>query len=487
MSEQTLKEKAAKGFMWGGLSNGMMQVMNAVFGILIARRLTEDDYGVIGMLAIFSSIAAALQEGGFISALTNRKNATYNDYNSVFWFNVLCSAAVYVILWFCSPLLVSFFNEPRLLWLSRYAFVGFFVASLSIPPRAILFKRLKAREQAVMLTVSTFLSGTVGVVMALSGMAYWGIATQSIVYVACVSALSWWFSRWRPTLSIDFRPVREMFGFGSKMLVTNIFNCINNNVFSVIFGTFYRASEVGRYNQANKWNTMGSQTITGMVQSVAQPTFVQVGDDKERLTRSFRKMLRLTAFVSFPVMLGLSLIAPEFITVAITERWLPSAEMLRVLCVSGAFAPISVLYYNFIISRGKSHIYMWNIITQGCLTVALMCVLHWTEASIAGVSGVFLMLYCYVGINMLWVFVWHFFLWREIRLSLFKALLDVVPFFLLAAGTMTATYFLTRDIESPLFLLLCRIPVAALIYIVLLWITDAKILKECIGFLRKKK
>ncbi|MBQ8736344.1 MAG: oligosaccharide flippase family protein, partial [Bacteroidaceae bacterium] len=224
MSEQTLKEKAAKGFMWGGLSNGMMQVMNAVFGILIARRLTEDDYGVIGMLAIFSSIAAALQEGGFISALTNRKNATYNDYNSVFWFNVLCSAAVYVILWFCSPLLVSFFNEPRLLWLSRYAFVGFFVASLSITPRAILFKRLKAREQAVMLTVSTFLSGTVGVVMALSGMAYWGIATQSIVYVACVSALSWWFSRWRPTLSIDFRPVREMFGFGSKMLVTNIFN-----------------------------------------------------------------------------------------------------------------------------------------------------------------------------------------------------------------------------------------------------------------------
>jgi len=152
--ESSLKEKTAKGLMWGMMNNGVMQLLNIVFGIVLARLLSDGDYGLAGELAIFTAIASTLQESGFISALTNRKNATKEDYNSVFWFNVGCSAVMYSILWFCAPLIVRFFNEPELLWLSRYAFLGFFLASFSITPRAILFKQLKVKEQTICGVVS---------------------------------------------------------------------------------------------------------------------------------------------------------------------------------------------------------------------------------------------------------------------------------------------------------------------------------------------
>ena len=229
MSEPTLKDKTARGILWGGLSNGMMQLLNAVFGVVIARILSREDYGLVGMLAIFSTIAASLQESGFVSALTNKRNATRHDYNSVFWFNVSVSVCIYILLWFCAPLIARFFNEPRLLWLSRYAFVGFVVASLSIVPRAILFKQLRVKEQSITSLVALLASGTVGIVMAVNGMAYWGIATQSIVFVLFVALLSWWFSRFRPSFDASFRPIKEMFGFSVKMLITNIFNAIKNN------------------------------------------------------------------------------------------------------------------------------------------------------------------------------------------------------------------------------------------------------------------
>jgi O-antigen/teichoic acid export membrane protein len=138
------------------------------------------------------------------------------------------------------------------------------------------------------------------------------------------------------------------------MLATNIFNHLNNNIFSIILGKFYSEKEVGYYNQANKWNYMGHSFVSGMINGVAQPVLTQVTDNKERQLRVFRKMMRFTAFVTFPAMLGLSLIAPELITIAITYKWMESAQILRILCISGAFVPIINLCSYLIISKGKS-------------------------------------------------------------------------------------------------------------------------------------
>lgn len=481
MPTTNLKEKTAKGFFWGALNNGAMQMLNAVFGIVLARELSQGDYGLIGMLTIFTLIANSLQDSGFVTALTNKRDATHTDYNSVFWFNISVSSCLYCLFFFCAPLLAAFFEEPILTDLSRYYFIGFLIASFNIVPRAILFRQIKQRELAIMSVVSLLTSGTVGIIMVYNDMAYWGLATQTITFNLMVSILSWYFAKWKPTFHFSMQPIREMFGFSSKMLITNIFNQVNNNIFSLVLGKIYTKVEVGTYTQANKWNTMGASTITGMVQGVAQPTFVEVGDDPERLRRAFSKMLRFTSFIAFPVMFGLSLVAPEFIVTLIKEKWLPSAHLMQILCIGGAFLPIATLYFNLIISRGKSDVYMWNIIAQGCSILGTILVVYAFGGSTTH------MVIAYSAIVILWVGIWHIFLHQEIRYPFFSALKDMLPFLVIAATTMAITYFATCWIENAPLLLISRILIAIPIYLGILRLFGAKILKECIGYLTKKK
>lgn len=492
MASPDLKERTAKGLFWGLANNGSMQVLNLVFGIVLGRLLYEADYGLAGEVAVFTAIASALQESGFISALINRKNASREDFNSVFWFNVTVSACIYVILWFCAPLLVWYFHEPELLWLSRYAFLGFFFASFSIAPRAHFYKNLMMKEQTIIGIVALLLSGTVGVVMAFCGMSYWSLVTQNILFILTVSVLSWRISGFRPMMHFTWQPIREMFGFSCKLLITNIFNTLNNSIFALLLGNFFTKAEVGRYQQADKWNKMGSGLITGMVQSVSQPMFVQVENDGERLVRAFRKMLRFTSLLAFPCMLGLALVAREFITITVGAKWLPSAELMQMLCVAGAFMPLAALYYNFLISRGRSNIYMWNIVTQGLLVLSLLCSIHFlkwnVECSIfsyqISVTGIRLMVLTYVVVYIAWMFVWHGFVWREVGLRLTDALKDTLPFLLIAVVSMGVTAWLTDGIENVVLLLIVRIALAAALYLGLVWLTGAKILRESIQFIR---
>lgn len=477
---ESLKDKTAKGFFWGLMSNGLMQVLNAVFGIVLARRLSQDDYGLIGMMTIFTCIASSLQDSGFISALTNRREPSHRDYNAVFWFNVGVSGCLYVLFFACAPLLAVFYDEPLLTSLFRYYSLGFVAAAFSIVPRAMLFKQMRQRELAVVSVVSLAVSGSVGVGMAWCGMAYWGLATQSICYTALVSVLSWVLSGWRPSRVVSLEPVREMFGFSSRMLVTSIFSQVNNNVFSVVLGRFYSKSEVGLYNQANKWNTMGASTINGMVQGVAQPAFVAVGDDVVRLRRVFSKMLRFTCFVCFPLMFGLAMVAPEFIVILITDKWLPSAELLRVLCVGGAFLPVSTLYYNVVISRGRSDVFMWNTIAQGVAILAAILLIEFMG------GGIVMMVYAYVAIVIVWVGVWNWFVWREIGFGLVQSLRDIVPFVVISGAAVLGAYFATLGVGNVYVLFVCRVLLAAVLYLGLMWVCGAKILRECLAFVKLK-
>ena len=315
MSDTSLKEKTAKGLFWGGFSNGIQQLLNLGFGIVLARLLDASDYGMVGMLTIFSAIAAALQEGGFISALTNRKETLHKDYNAVFWFSLMCSTTIYILLFFAAPLIADFYDTPELIPLSRLSFLGFVISSMSIAPRAYLFKNLRIKDTTVISISSLIVSGIVGITLAANGFAYWGIALQSISFITVMTILNFYFSHWRPRFRFDFTPIKEMIGFSSKIIITNIFTIINNNLFSVLLGKFYSEREVGNFTQANKWNGMGHTTITGMINGIAQPVFTRVADDKARQLAVFRKLLRFTAFISFPAMLGLSLVSKELIII----------------------------------------------------------------------------------------------------------------------------------------------------------------------------
>ena len=476
---ENLKEKTAKGLLWGGMSNGIQQLLNLLFGIFLARQLTQTDYGMIGMLAIFSAIAADMQSGGFISALNRKETVTHKDYNAVFWTSILISMAFYLLFFFSAPLIARFYDVPELEPLARYSFLSFLIVSFSIAPRAILFRNMKVRESAIISITALLLSGTVGLLMAYNGFAYWGIATQQIVYTAVVAILNFYFAKWYPTLAIDFSPIKQIFGFSSKLVITNLITEVNNNIFSVLLGRMYTPHDVGNYTQANKWNSMGYTLITNMLYGIAQPVFTKVENDMERQKKVFRKLLRFTALVCFPLMLGFALVSKEFIVLAITDKWLESAYILQTLCVAGAFIPISSLFSNLLISRGHSSSYMWSSL--------MLCLVQLTAVYFSASYGIGRMIWTYVVINICWTAVWYALAHKEICLNVLDVLKDIMPYLLLTLFLIIAAHLLTLHIDNLLLRMIAKVVFVATTYCLLLWLLQSVIFMEVLEFIIKKK
>ena len=470
-----LKEKAARGFLWGGLNNGAVQVLGALFGIFLLRLLSPSDYGKIAMLTVFANLASTLQESGFMAALCNLKNPTHRDYNAVFWFNIMMGGSLYLLLYLCAPLIADFYHDADLLWLSRYMFLGFFITSFGTVQRAWLFRNMMNKQTCIIAIVSLVVSNVVGILMAWLGYAFWGLATQSLLFVSCMVLMNWYYSPWRPSLHIDLRPAWQMFGFSSRLLLTNVVNTLSSNAFSFLLGKFYGAHSAGVYGNARKWDDMCSSSINGMLTGVAQPVMAQVRGNRERSRQVFRKMLRFVSFVSFPCMFGIGLISREFLLIFTGPKWEESAYLLSLLSIYGAVFPLLTLYGQMVISQGKSNINMYSTMALSSLILLGLVLLH--------SYGLYVMVFYFIGINVAWLFVWQYFAYRLIGLRLWEALSDVLPFLLLSAACMALTWWITRPIESLWLLLLVKVVLAAVFYVTAIWISGARIMRESVDYL----
>ena len=475
---KTLKEKTAQGLVWSAVNSGMTQLLNLVIGIFLARMLLPGDYGIVGVLTIFTAIAGCLQASGFTQGLINLKQPTANDYNSVFWFNTTVSLVLYAILFCCAPLIAWYFHQPVLVGVSRFVFLSFVISSFGIAQNAYMVKNMMQREIAISSVLALVVSGSVGLLLAFLGKAYWSLAWQQVVYITVLNAGRYYYADWRPSLHIDMGPVKRMFRFSVKILFTNIINTLSQHLLTFIFGHLFHINTVGNYSQANKWNTMASSTISNTLGQVAQTVLVSVEDERERELRIFRKMLRLTAFLSFPALFGLSLVSREFILCLLKDKWADAIPLLQILCVGGAFLPFYTLYQNLAISNRRSDLYMWCNIAQIVAQLAIVLLLSR--------YGIMVIVYAYTAFTIGWLLVWQLIARRLIGLRFWHLLLDTMPFMLAALAVMAATYFLTITIDSLPLLLISRIVLAALLYFAVMKAARVKILDECIRYFSKK-
>ena len=474
----TLKEKTAQGLLWGGLNSGIQQLVGLAFGIVLGRLLSPSDYGMMAMISIFSLVATALQDSGFRTALTNIEHPKDEDYNSVFWFNIIMASSLYLILFFAAPLIGEYYHTPRVVPLCRYAFLSIVIASFGTAQSAYLFKHLRAKQQAEAGALAVILSSLTGVGMAFAGMAYWSLATQGLVYVGINTLLQWHFSPWRPSIhGITFAPVRRMFRFSCKILATTIMTHVNNNVLNILLGHYFTPRDTGNYNQAYQWNTKCYSLVQSMVAQVAQPVLVSLNGEEGRQKDVFRKMMRFTAFITFPLLFGFGLVAKEFIVTAIGEKWLASAQLIQILCVSGATMPLSTLFSNMIISKGRSGTFFWCTFTLGLVQIATM-VLIWP-------MGIRSMVIAYTILNTSWLLVWLFFVRRLIGYGYWMFFCDVMPFALAAAGVMGVAYIATMPLSNLIALLISRFIIAVVLYYVVMKLARVKILAECERFVKR--
>ena len=433
---------------------------------------------MMAMISIFSLVATALQDSGFRTALTNIEHPKDEDYNSVFWFNIIMASSLYLILFFAAPLIGEYYHTPRVVPLCRYAFLSIVIASFGTAQSAYLFKHLRAKQQAEAGALAVILSSLTGVGMAFAGMAYWSLATQGLVYVGINTLLQWHFSPWRPSIhGITFAPVRRMFRFSCKILATTIMTHVNNNVLNILLGHYFTPRDTGNYNQAYQWNTKCYSLVQSMVAQVAQPVLVSLNGEEGRQKDVFRKMMRFTAFITFPLLFGFGLVAKEFIVTAIGEKWLASAQLIQILCLSGAAMPLSTLFSNMIISKGRSGTFFWCTFTLGLVQIATM-VLIWP-------MGIRSMVIAYTILNTSWLLVWLFFVRRLIGYGYWMFFCDVMPFALAAAGVMGVAYVATMPLSNMIALLITRFIIAVVLYYVVMKIARVKILAECERFVKR--
>ena len=495
---ETLKEKTAKGLFWGGMNNGVQQLLGLAFGIILGRLLDPSDYGMTAMLAVFSVIANELQSSGFKTGLINLKSPRHEDYNAVFWFNILAGAVIYVILWFAAPLIADYYHQPKLIPLSRYVFLGFVFSSFGMAQSAYMTKQMQIKQIAKSGMTATLTSSLISVTMAALGFGYWALATQYLAYIAVNTLLLWYFSPWRPSFPRSeecgvrsenslFSPLKKIFPFSFKIMLSAIFTQLNANVMNLLLGRYYGETNTGHYNQAYQWSSKGYLLVQNMLKQVDQTVLVGLHDERERQLQVLRKMVRFTAFIAFPLLFALAMVSHEFIVLAIGEKWAFSASLLPYLCLCGAFMPLSTLLTDAVISHQRSDIYLWSTVALGVLQIVLMVSL-WRQ-------GIYVMVMAYTILNIGWMFVWHVFVRRLMGYRLLAFLKDIVPFALAAAGVMVVTFFLTEFIVYSLefiddylklwVLLISRVIIAAILYYAVMRLAGAVILKECLAFIKK--
>ena len=476
--EGGLKEKTAKGLLWGALNSGSTQLLNLIFGIFLGRLITPAEYGIVGVLSIFTLIAGNLQSSGFTQALVNLKAPRNEDYTAVFWFNTLTSFVLYALLFLSAPLIARFFHQPCLVEVSRFVFLSFVLSSFGIAHNADMTKNMMNRELAIIGAIALLCSGGVATFLAFYGFSYWSLAWQQIIYITVLNIGRYYYTPWRPSWHFTFEPVRKMFGFSVKILITNIINTLSNNILTLLFGRLYPIKAVGDYSQAYKWNTMASAFVANAVGQVAQPVLASVKEEQGRSVRVFRKMLRFTAFLSFPAMFGLTIISNEFILLTIGKRWIDAVPLLQMLCIGGAFVPFYTLYQNVTISNGRSDIYMFCNIAQIVLQLVIIGFFYHL--------GINTMVMVYTLFTIAWLFVWQWTARRIIGLRFWEVIKDVMPTLCIALLVMATTYFVTLSLHHLLLLLICRILIAALLYAAIMKLLHVEMMDELILFIKKR-
>ena len=476
MAGSELKTKTIRGLFWGGFNSGMKQVISALIGIVLLSRLAPGDYGLVGMLAIFTGIAGTLQEGGFTSALANRKEFSHDDFNAVFWFNNIISIAMYVVLWLCAPLIAGFYDQPELVKISRVLFLAFVFNGLTLSYNAYLFRFLMVREKAAIEIISSLLAGIVAIVLAVKGYGYWALVVNTVLLSFVASLLRIIIVPWHPTFRINFRPVWEMFGFSFKLVIASFVNQLQNNIFSVVLGRAYTEREVGFYSQGNKWTVMGQTLISGTVNSVAQPTMARVTDSKERSLKVFRKFMRLSSCMVCPAMLGLAFIAPQLIQV-INPEFMPSVPVMQFISLGCIAVSLSNMYSQMNIAHGRSDLNLLITILGAVLQIALAFVVYRYGINVIAIT--------IAACNFVILAAWHLISGRHVGYTVWMLLMDVLPYAGLAILVVLVTYFGTRFIHNSLILLFVKTSVVAALYILALKVLDSTIYREARVFIKR--
>lgn len=365
MASNNLKSKAISGTIWSGVHRFGMVLLNFISGIVLARLLTPHDYGVIGMLTIFLAVCNTFIDGGFGSALIQKKNPTDVDYSTILFWNLGLSLLLYFVLFVCAPFIAKFYNMPLLSIVLRVQGLVLIFNAARIVQRSQLRKELLFKKVAIINVSSNIIALLVTIILAIKGWGVWALVAQQLLLALLTSLLYWIFSKWKPVMFFSVRSFKELFSFGGFILLSNLFNTICNNLEGLLIGKVYNSSTLGYYTKARRTEMISSTFISGLLNQVVYPVFSEVQNDKSRLISVLRKFITTSAFITFPLMLLLLLLAKPLFVLLYSERWLDSVPYFQLLCLGGIAICLQDINYYAVAAIGKSkEMLRWTIVKR---------------------------------------------------------------------------------------------------------------------------
>jgi len=350
----SLKHKAISGFTWSFIDSFANQGLLFIIGIILARLLTPEEFGLMGMLAIFMAISQSFIDSGFGEALIRRKHCTIQDYSTVFYYNILIGIIFYIILFFSAGAIGSFFDKPQLKVLVQVMGINLIINSAGLIQRTILVRNIDFKLQAKISLISSIASGIVGIGMAMAGWGVWSLVWKLITQSVFMSGLLWLWNKWRPSIIFSGASFKELFGFGSKLMASGLIDTVYQNIYYLIIGKFFSAKELGYYTRANNFSMLPTQIMTGVIQRVSYPVLSTLQDNGERLKAAYKKLIKSTMLISFVLMFGLAAVARPLVITLIGEKWSSSIGYLQLLCFTAMLYPLHVLNLNMLKVKGRS-------------------------------------------------------------------------------------------------------------------------------------
>lgn len=354
----SLKQKTINGLLWSFLDNFIVHGVNFIAGIVLARLLSPREFGLVGMVTIFIALGQSFVDSGFGQALIRKKDCTQSDYSTIFIFNVIVGICWYILIIVFSPIISAFFNEPELIAILPVLGIGVILNAASIIHIVQLTKRIDFKLQTKISVFSSFISGISALIIAVNGFGVWSLVWMTLVKYSVNLVLLWFWNGWRPSLIFDNHFFKEMYGFGSRLLISGLIDTAYRNAYLAVIGKYYSASDLGYYSRADQFSQVFSSNISSVVQRVSYPVLSSVKEDDKKLKAGYQQLIKSTMLISFVLMIGLAAAAKPLILALIGEKWMQSVEYLQLLCFVGMFYPLHALNLNILNVKGRSDLFL---------------------------------------------------------------------------------------------------------------------------------
>ncbi len=350
----SLKERTVKGIIWSFLDSFSSQIITFVVGIILARLLEPQVFGLVGMITIFIAVSETFIGSGFGSALIRKSDCSQTDYSTVFLFNLGTGIFFFFLLFILAQPISGFFNEAQLTSIIRVLSLVLIIDSLSIVQRTILTKNIDFRLQARISVISGLLAGAISILMAFKGWGVWSLVAKTLIQRTMTTMLLWFWNKWKPTIVFSTESFRQLFGFGSRLLASGLIDTLYRNIYYLIIGKFFSSVELGYFTRAERFKALPSETISNVVLKVSYPVLSNIGNDSVSLKAAYVRLIKSTMLITFILMIGLAAIARPMTIILIGEKWLPSVIYLQMLCFVGILYPLQSLNLNILLVHGRS-------------------------------------------------------------------------------------------------------------------------------------